>query len=1430
MTGPGGDEVARVSVKVVPNTDDFKRDLERQLQSIRDAEIQIPVKLDIDKADLERQLQDLRDENIRIPVSFDVESVQDDINRATRGARASAVRVPVEADRDSLDDSLASIRRDLGPIEVPLDVDDRAFSTVLREALARGRVSARDPILFTLDADASDVQRKITQTEVDIERLRSQGVEIMFRARSQELQTAITQSEARLNDLTSREWTADVAVKILGEQDKIAKLRAELGALDQSAFEPAVRVKINEALGDLARFSAEMGKIDRKRATAVVDLDVNTAGARADIEAFLARQRHRHSLGIDLEVDTDTLGRLSASIGRSLTSIIPDINGTTGAFSGLISSAKEFTSGLQNGLGPLQGSLGTILTTALQIGGALLYASAVGTGLAFAGAAITAAWGGISTIIGTLPGVLGLVAAAGGTVALGLDGIKKAASTIKPEFDKLKTSVAATFEQGMTPAFKQLATIFPKLQDNINGVAKAISVTATNMVILLTSSQGVEQLQGIFDKTKVAILGMQPGLRDIVETFLTLANQKAVFDLLRDAVNDFGAAFKTAVTDSIASRDFEGAIRGLSGTLRELSQGFTDLVKNGISLFSEAAPGLNHVIDQITGFFNRFDWNTLGRAVGDVFRGLGDAIKQIPQGVIDNITNGFQGFATAVNSPTFQAGFQAVIDLMGQFVAALPLMLNAISRAAVAVSGFVDIMRGLATMAGGVGKVLVGAFTMNAGLIADGMADMNRGISEGAPLIAQGMAKIAEAAREGGPRIVAGVQAGIAPVGPAARDAIIAALQPAVQSVETELNKGGPAATKSLRNMDLAIEAGVKNWEATAQAGAAAVPPVISQELGQVPPAANAALAPLQQLEALKGMRDQFTLAAADSMHAMSVGVQSGMAEVQNAFKTGMDTASSGLSGSFTLIEQGVISGMKGISQQVDLGMTGVQTSFTTGFGNIATGIGTAIAPIRSNIGIAMAGLTQEVANGMITVTQAFQSGFTGIASGIGTTIAPIRANIGIAMGGLTQEVANGMIQVTLAFQTGFATIAFSVGAAIAPIRANVGIAMGGLTQEVTNGMLLVTQAFTTGFGTIAIGVGAAIAPIRSNVAIAMGGLSQEVTNGFVGMRNAFTAGFSSISTVVGAAFAPVRFQIGVAMTGLGQEVTNGMISVRNAFQSGFAGVASGIGAAIAPIRANIGIAMNGLGQEVTNGMTTITNSFRDGFASIGSAIPGMMAGIKSGVTASMVGINQAVATGMVTAGGTLRAGVDSMVRTVSAASGPMRTAGALMMGGLRQGILSQAGSIAAAAAQVVSQAIAAARAAAQVRSPSRVFMEIGAYMGEGLALGMESAEGRVAAAADRMASAAVGAVDQMQAALSDSDWADSFSTRVEHSFADAASTTSTKDVVGQLRALNGNVDQSSHLTSIIALLQILVAQGTGSSGAALGAQSSRRAAELGAF
>ena len=49
-------------------------------------------------------------------------------------------------------------------------------------------------------------------------------------------------------------------------------------------------------------------------------------------------------------------------------------------------------------------------------------------------------------------------------------------------------------------------------------------------------------------------------------------------------------------------------------------------------------------------------------------------------------------------------------------------------------------------------------------------------------------------------------------------------------------------------------------------------------------------------------------------------------------------------------------------------------------------------------------------------------------------------------------------------------------------------------------------------------------------------------------------------------------------------------------------------------------------------------------------------------------------------------------------------------------------------------------------------------------------------------------------------------------------------------KRLNGNVDQSSYLSAIVMLLQAILSQGNGSGNAAMGAQSSRQAAELGAF
>ena len=80
-------------------------------------------------------------------------------------------------------------------------------------------------------------------------------------------------------------------------------------------------------------------------------------------------------------------------------------------------------------------------------------------------------------------------------------------------------------------------------------------------------------------------------------------------------------------------------------------------------------------------------------------------------------------------------------------------------------------------------------------------------------------------------------------------------------------------------------------------------------------------------------------------------------------------------------------------------------------------------------------------------------------------------------------------------------------------------------------------------------------------------------------------------------------------------------------------------------------------------------------------------------------------------------------------------SAGAYIGIGLANGMASQLGRVRSIAAQLADAAAEATRKAAEVRSPSRVFMEIGGYMGEGLAIGMDKTQKMVARAGNDLIS-----------------------------------------------------------------------------------------------
>jgi hypothetical protein len=91
------------------------------------------------------------------------------------------------------------------------------------------------------------------------------------------------------------------------------------------------------------------------------------------------------------------------------------------------------------------------------------------------------------------------------------------------------------------------------------------------------------------------------------------------------------------------------------------------------------------------------------------------------------------------------------------------------------------------------------------------------------------------------------------------------------------------------------------------------------------------------------------------------------------------------------------------------------------------------------------------------------------------------------------------------------------------------------------------------------------------------------------------------------------------------------------------------------------------------------------------------------------------------------------MVAAVNAGAGAFFAAGSNMGAALAAGLRSQLGAVQAAAAALANAAAAGLAAAAQIRSPSRVFLRLGSYMGQGLEAGLHDSASDIIASARRL-------------------------------------------------------------------------------------------------
>lgn len=256
----------------------------------------------------------------------------------------------------------------------------------------------------------------------------------------------------------------------------------------------------------------------------------------------------------------------------------------------------------------------------------------------------------IATLLAGLPSLLFLAGAGFAAIALGMDGIGKAAEVFGPSIESLKAALSDTFAAGLTPVFEQLNSIFPTLERGLVRVAEGLISLAQGFTDVVTSSRGMEQIEVFLSNTGKFFDQITPGIRAFTDTLLTLASEGSkLFGELAIVFNTFNASFNTMIQQAVATGTFEKAIKGLAQVTSVLLDVFTQLFGAGLQAMTQLA-------GPISDLFSTF---------GDALVALMPALTVLSALVFNVLAEAFRQLVPIINA--LMPGF----TLLAQFVQAL---------------------------------------------------------------------------------------------------------------------------------------------------------------------------------------------------------------------------------------------------------------------------------------------------------------------------------------------------------------------------------------------------------------------------------------------------------------------------------------------------------------------------------------------------------------------------------------------------------------------------------------------------------------------------------------------------------------------------------------------------------------------------------------
>jgi hypothetical protein len=456
-------------------------------------------------------------------------------------------------------------------------------------------------------------------------------------------------AEAQLNN-AARDRTAKVKVDVAGgkQLDNLAdsdwqkvlieRARAMRTSITPNSNNANERKRLRELLDEMksyeGRFSDNFGpdtKVLKARWQATlneIEASTRPIKVKAEVEVNVDKDRLSDEFYTAVKAAVDAAGKGGkglSELGEALSGIV---GGSSGGNKGLGGKPPKFPfPSFGSGINP--------------------------SGWAVILAGITAAAGPliglISTALVSLPGLISLLLTPIAAVTLGLDGFKKAAEAIKPEFEELQATMNKASEEAFTPVLKQLANeIFPRLKQSLPGVTQGLAEMSKGLIDGLDDGR----FNAIIDRIGQAFASLRPGVQSFTSGFMGLVDQfTAKLPGITQWINEAGAGFDAWVQKVSADGSLQSALANTGEVIKQIASTLTNIGKKGIEFMSDPK-NIQLTLDVLKGVENT------AIAILDVSEDISQAWASI-SGPFKTIANAFNDRGEGMKKPEDQSvGYQ----------------------------------------------------------------------------------------------------------------------------------------------------------------------------------------------------------------------------------------------------------------------------------------------------------------------------------------------------------------------------------------------------------------------------------------------------------------------------------------------------------------------------------------------------------------------------------------------------------------------------------------------------------------------------------------------------------------------------------------------------------------------------------------------------